>query len=102
LHGEAVAVGMVFEGRVSVPEKGFSEDEFQRLKKLMQDLGLPVSIGGRKPERQWKAIRDSMRTDKKTKESIPRFVLAERLGSVVFGCRVDEETLKQSFGAVAE
>jgi 3-dehydroquinate synthase len=102
LHGEAVAVGMVYEGRVSVGEKGFPEDEFERLRSLLCELKLPVSLGDRLSGRgAWKRIRDAMRSDKKTKASVPRFVLAERLGSVVFGCEVDEKTLEQSFAAVA-
>lgn len=97
LHGEAVAAGMVFASRLSVEEKRFSIAEHERLTKLLGSLGLPVKpkdlgLGG-----AWLTVRDAMTSDKKSKGGVPRFVLAEKLGAVVFDCEVSEATLEKVF-----
>jgi 3-dehydroquinate synthetase len=38
-----------------------------------------------------------MATDKKSQRSVPRFVLAEQIGSVVFGCEVAEDELETTY-----
>jgi len=97
LHGEAVAAGMVFAARVSVLEKGFAGDDCDRLENLLKNLGLPVSDADSGIKLSWTDIRDAMSSDKKGKSGIPRFVLAEKLGSVVFGCQIAEEMLEKVF-----
>ena len=97
LHGETVSVGMVFAARVSMLEKGFSRTEYDRLVHLLKNLGLPVHPEDLAAKLSWRELRDAMASDKKGRGGIPRFVLAERLGSVVFGCEVSEETLERAF-----
>ncbi|MCB1070857.1 MAG: 3-dehydroquinate synthase [Verrucomicrobia bacterium] len=89
LHGEAIAIGMVFAGRVSVRELGFPEADQQRLEALLAATGLPV----RAPHCSWDALRRVMETDKKAASGIPRFVLARALGEAVFGNEVSEPVL---------
>lgn len=97
LHGEAVAVGMAYAARLSVSEKGFAAEECDRLIGLLCKMGLPASLSSIGIKSAWREIRETMTTDKKTKGKVPRFVLAERLGSVVFGCEVSEEVLKRTW-----
>lgn len=97
LHGEAVAAGMVFAARVSVLEKGFSRADSDRLERLLINLGLPVNAEASGIRVLWEDVRNAMSSDKKGKGGIPRFVLAEKIGSVVFGCQIDEKTLEKVF-----
>jgi len=96
LHGEAVALGMVYAAAVSVREKGFSEEDRDRVVALLERLGLPVRAET-EPALSWPSVRKTMAADKKTRGSVPRFVLAERLGSVVFGCEVAESMLERTY-----
>lgn len=93
LHGEAVAMGMVFSGLLSVKTAGFPEDEFERLVSLLRRLGLPVRPPRRAFSRLWKA----MSVDKKGAKKKPRFVLARKLGRVVAGCEVPAGVLGRVF-----
>lgn len=97
LHGEAVALGMVYAAYVSCVAKGFAVEDRIRLIELLKNLGLPtgqLAVGG---NAGWAALRKVMTTDKKTMGGIPRFVLVERVGSVIAGCTVSEEMLEKAF-----
>ena len=101
LHGEAVALGMAYAVRVSAAERGLSEGSSRRVIDLLGRLGLPVSLAAANVIASWEELRMAMAADKKTRRSVPRFVLAEDLGSVVFGCEVPEEILASTFRTVA-
>lgn len=100
LHGEAVAVGMVYAVHLSAQEKGFSGEERDRVVRLLTELGLPVSLHASGKDVSWASLRSAMSSDKKTRAGVPRFVLAERLGGVVFGCEVSDAALEQAYGAM--
>ena len=95
LHGEAVAMGMAFAARVSVRQSGLPEQECARILALLEGLGLPVSA----PECEWRAVRAAMAVDKKSRSRLPRFVLAERIGTVRHGCEVPEQVLEEVWAA---
>ncbi len=91
LHGEAVSLGMVYAAKLSVALSGFSENDAERLVTLLDKLGLPIKLDDA-PD--WAELRKAMDADKKTLNAVPRFVLAKRLGEVIFGCEVPEDALK--------
>lgn len=93
LHGEAVSIGMVYAARLSVELKGFAARDCARLEALLEKLGLPV----RAPACEWQDIRGAMALDKKVAGRTPRFVLAEAIGRVAFGCEVPEELLRDTW-----
>jgi 3-dehydroquinate synthase len=97
LHGEAIAVGMVYAAKVSVQEKGFPSTDCERLVTLLRRLELPASLSDVKIKMLWKDIRAIMSMDKKTALKAPRLVLAERLGNAVFGCEVSEKSLEKAW-----
>jgi 3-dehydroquinate synthase len=97
LHGEAVAMGMAYAADVSVATRGFPGVERDRLLSFLKTCGLPVAPpSGERPP--WVAVRNAMAADKKTLRAVPRFVLAETLGSVVYGCEISEESLAAAYG----
>jgi 3-dehydroquinate synthase len=91
LHGEAVAVGMVLAGRLSVRVCGFEKSEQQRLERLLEALGLPLTCPDF-PLETWMTL---MARDKKVADGKMRFVLLERLGQAVVRQDVEEGVLAQ-------
>lgn len=89
-HGEAVAIGMVAEGRLAerltVAGRGVSD----RIAAALTGLGLPVDIpAGLAAE----SIIQSMQFDKKKKRRAVRFALPVRIGEVRTGVQVDDLNL---------
>ena len=76
-HGYAIAIGMVAEAvageAIGVTEPGTSE----RLRTLLQRLGLPVTL-----EYSAESLTGYTRVDKKARAGVPRFALLQRIGSV--------------------
>ena len=91
LHGEAISIGMAFAARLSSQLKDFPSAEADRVVALLGGLGLPVKA----PDCDWAAIREAMAVDKKSVGGSLRFVLAERIGSVVPGCDVPDPLLEE-------
>jgi 3-dehydroquinate synthase len=89
LHGEAIAMGMVYAARLSERILGFPAAETERLIRVFQQYQLPVTM----PDVSWADLWQAMARDKKKQAGAVGFVLAERLGRVRYGCVVDEATL---------
>jgi 3-dehydroquinate synthase len=98
LHGEAVAIGMVYAAHLSVALKGLSVNESARIEKLLAGLLLPVGA----PDLAWKDIRAAMTVDKKTVGGLTKFVLADRIGHVEFGCEVPETLLEEVWHGISQ
>lgn len=98
LHGEAVSIGMVYAAHLSVALKGLSVAESARIEKLLAGLSLPVAA----PDLAWKKIRAAMDVDKKTVGGLPKFVLADRIGHVDFGCEVPEALLEEVWHGISQ
>lgn len=98
LHGEAVSIGMAYAATVSIKEAGFPVSDCCRLVDLLVAFHLPVDV----PRKRfpWSRIRHAMDADKKSRTSMPRFVLAERIGSVAVGRAVSDSVLEKSFKGV--
>lgn len=78
-HGEAVAIGMVVEAKLSerlgVAERGLSE----RIAQALARLQLPVDIPGGLPREE---ILRAIRVDKKKNDKVIRFALPAQIGKV--------------------
>lgn len=94
LHGEAVSIGMVYAGLVSVECSGFPLESAQRVERLLAACGLPT-----RPDDlpSWESVREVMASDKKAKGGVPTFVLASALGSVSHGVEVPEGVLASAY-----
>jgi 3-dehydroquinate synthase len=93
LHGEAIAIGMAFAARLSVALRGMDQRDCDRLITLLARIGLPTDV----PDCPWQLIRVAIGVDKKSKGGKPRFVLADRIGSVTEGCEVSEAVLHNTW-----
>ena len=98
LHGEAISVGMVFAAHLSTRLTGFPEADMERLVRLFEAFELPV----RAPELSWDELREAITVDKKSVGSIPRFVLAEEMGTVQAGCEVTEKLMQEAWRVCSE
>ncbi len=74
-HGEAVSIGMVFAANLSVRRKMLPMDDAERIRSLLDRIGLPVKISFEK-----KKILDAMRKDKKREGTGIHFVLLSAMG----------------------
>lgn len=77
LHGEAVAAGIAFAGRLAVRLGLLAEGDADRQERILARLG--VLIGTSEDPRR---ILDAFRLDKKARAGTPRFVLLDGIGRV--------------------
>jgi 3-dehydroquinate synthase len=92
LHGEAISIGQVAAAYLSAELSELTVDEVERIWVLFGKFGLPVSFRWTPTiaERMFAA----MRVDKKVSAGEIRFVLAEKIGVVKWGCKVPEESVR--------
>ncbi len=91
LHGEAIAIGQVAAAKLSQKILGLSSGEAARIEKLFVQSGLPVKL--KLTAAQRKKLFAAMLLDKKVSGGEVKFVLAEKIGRVKFGCRVASEQI---------
>lgn len=81
LHGEAVAVGMCFAGRLGEALEVTAPGTLPRLRATLEAFGLPVTAKGRLAGRR--RVLEAMARDKKRGAGGLRWVLLSELGNVV-------------------
>ena len=98
-HGEAISAGMIIEGKIALGETGWSEEEQERLTRLLKKAGLPT-----KPPREIDVgkIIDVMKIDKKARKGKIEMSLPERIGEMKeqggnYGIKVGEQTITSAF-----
>jgi 3-dehydroquinate synthase len=97
LHGEAIAIGQVAAARLSARVLGLPERDVERVTSLFQWTGLPVSIKLGVPQR--KKLLAAMKLDKKVSGGEVKFVLARKIGRVVWGQQVSDALIQQALAA---
>jgi len=93
LHGEAISIGQVAAAKLSADQLGLPKPQVERIKGLFERAGLPtrVKLNGRQNQKLFGA----MRLDKKVSSGEIKFVLAKRIGKVVWGQRVPDELIEE-------
>ena len=74
-HGEAVSAGMVMASKLSVKKGHLQAKDAQRIKNLLRDLKLPISL-----QADRKTVLDALRKDKKRQGNRISFVLLADIG----------------------
>ena len=94
LHGEGVAMGMVYAVELSVKRRGFAESDARRMFALLRKFELPVS-----PPKGlvWSALLAAMGVDKKAAGGQVRFVLSGQLGQSDLPVAVPESELQAAW-----
>jgi 3-dehydroquinate synthase len=94
LHGEAIAIGQVAAAKLSARGLGLSAREVVRINDLFERTGLPTSA--KLNTRQRQRLLGAMRLDKKVSGGEITFVLAKRIGKVVWGQKVADSLIAQT------
>lgn len=97
LHGEAISIGQVAASHISMRRTGLAESEFERIKQLFQNAGLPTTVGLTKDQRA--SLFEAMRLDKKVSSGRVKFVLAKAIGTVEHGLEVEESLVSDALDA---
>ncbi len=90
LHGEAVAIGMHLEAKLSQLLKGIDDGQVFRIKALIDSYGLPSEIPG---DINRDDILSSMQLDKKAVAGKLKFILPERIGAVRIRKDISEKSI---------
>ncbi|MGL5875525.1 MAG: 3-dehydroquinate synthase [Xenococcaceae cyanobacterium] len=98
-HGEAVAIGMVAAGQLALELGMWSETEALRQQALIEKAGLPVKIPTRLSA---DAIIETLKSDKKVKSGIVRFILPEAIGKAIISDRVSGELITKVVGILCD
>jgi 3-dehydroquinate synthase len=91
LHGEAISLGQVAAARLSHEISGLPVSDVARIENLLLAAGLPVRIKLSKV--QGKKLFAAMQLDKKVSQGEAKFVLAEKIGKVAWGCQVKPDRI---------
>jgi len=91
LHGEAVAIGMHLEARLSMMLGMIDRDQVSRIKALIDSYGLPAEMPS---DVSVSSISLSIRLDKKAVAGELKFILPEKIGNVRIHKGVTEESIK--------
>jgi 3-dehydroquinate synthase len=93
LHGEAIAIGQVAAAKLSEKILGLRQRDVERIENLFQRAGLPVQIKLNPAQR--KKLFAAMELDKKVSGGEIKFVLAEKIGRVVWGQKVSTDLIEE-------
>ena len=92
-HGQAVGLGMVCASNLSFLMKKISQNEFDRIKKVIKSAGLPTKL----PKNfKYSDFREAMSRDKKILSNKLRFIVLNSVGRAEISNEVDENLLKES------
>ncbi len=91
-HGEAVAIGMVAEAKISAALGMLKQSEVERLNNLIQMYNLPTDIPSRMDRN--KIVRLTCQ-DKKAEQGIVRYTLLENIGKAIVSVAVPINIVKR-------
>ncbi|MBC8282857.1 MAG: 3-dehydroquinate synthase [Nitrospinae bacterium] len=91
IHGEAVAIGMVYAAKLSQQLGKCQEGVIQRLDQLVRKCGLPADL----PDLDSNAIIESLYHDKKTMNHKIKFILVKEIGVVEIVEDMPEEEISK-------
>ncbi|XHR30330.1 MAG: 3-dehydroquinate synthase [Chthoniobacteraceae bacterium] len=97
LHGEAVSLGLVAAGRLSVAKAGLTPEENQTILSALAHYRLPLTLP---PDLPTSALVDALRKDKKFAQGQVRFVLCPKLGEAFVSKDVTFEEIRAAIDAL--
>ena len=91
-HGEAVAVGLMVEAKISNRLGNLTDDELRRLERILIKAGLPIDI----PELASSKLLAAMQHDKKVIEGKIRFALPRKIGEAFITDKVSTSIIEKA------
>ena len=98
LHGEAISIGQIAAAELSASLLGLPPGDVTRIRDLFQNAGLPTRLKLNAAQR--KKLFAAMSLDKKVSGGEVKFVLAERIGKVVWGQRVPSSLINEALDKI--
>ena len=95
LHGEAVAAGTVVCAELSRRMKLITEADVARIRKIFQQVKLPVEAPRMEPEKYL----ELMSLDKKVSAGKPRFIVLNRIGDAVMRADIPPQLIIETLSA---
>lgn len=86
LHGEAVSIGMVAEGKISNLLGLLSGEEYKQLEQAIKKAGLPIKVSGLEVNQ----ILEKIISDKKNEKGQINWTLLQGIGRAIFNQKVDD------------
>ena len=93
LHGEAIAVGMILESYLSKEKGLLSNDEYQEIKYIINDVFERVSFSNEAIQK----IIELLDYDKKNEFGTIQFVLLEGIGKSIINQTIDNSLIYKAF-----
>jgi 3-dehydroquinate synthase len=100
LHGEAISLGQVAAAKLSHAILDLPVKDVDRIESLLIAAGLPVRINLSAAQR--KKLFTAMQLDKKVSQGEIKFVLAEKIGKVVWGQKVPSSAIDKVVAELGE
>jgi 3-dehydroquinate synthase len=91
-HGEAIAIGMICEGYLSVSNNTLTEDELTDISNYILALYPDYHI----KKESFRSLMEFMQSDKKNENGQIMFSLLSKIGYCDFNCRVSKATILES------
>ncbi|UCC17389.1 MAG: 3-dehydroquinate synthase [Dehalococcoidales bacterium] len=91
-HGEAVAIGLMVEARISNEMKIMKNNEVERLENILKNAGLPVRLPDLAPGK----LLEAMKHDKKVVQGKVRFALPKRIGEAFITDNVNTSIIEKA------
>lgn len=95
LHGEAVAIGMVMAADYSQKEGLLDSQEAERIKNLIEKLGLPSDIVGYQERLSARSLTAAMALDKKNVDADLTLILPKAIGEVTIKHSIKSQDVEQ-------
>lgn len=99
-HGEAVSIGMIYVAELAALSGLISDDVVSMHRAILLAMELPISLPSEFTVENWPALLTSMRSDKKTRGVVIRFVVVSAPGSVARLEDPEESILKSAYEKV--
>ena len=93
LHGEAVSVGMLMAFDLSVAMGLCPEEDYTRVERHFEDVGLPSGVG---VDTDIEQLIETMKQDKKVKNGKMTFILSKGIGKAFITQDVEEEAVRET------
>ncbi|MFC2047192.1 3-dehydroquinate synthase [Chloroflexota bacterium] len=90
-HGEAVAIGMMAEARISERIGMLDKKNLQKIEEILTQFNLPTYCQKMSPD----ALLEATRFDKKTTHEQTKWVLLKGIGQGVINCTVEDDVVKE-------
>ncbi|MDP2061234.1 MAG: 3-dehydroquinate synthase family protein, partial [Flavobacteriaceae bacterium] len=96
LHGEAIAIGMILEAKLSQYLTGFSESDFMKVSKVLNEIYKPIRFSND----DIVSILSLLKHDKKNSHGNIQFVLLEKIGQAVIDVKIDNKLIVNAFNSI--